>query len=517
MGTDQYSPREFLRARRPERFSDSTVEEQAILDRSMLEYHLHSLTSRSQEVKFAIFARHLAEREICANLLPQTGPTGGGDSKVDSETYPVADDLSLGWWAGIGREAASERWAFAFSAKKKWVDKVRADVASAAGTGRGYQKAFFVTNQFVRDRARAKVEDELRRKFGLDVRILDRTWILDKVFTGGYEALAIEDLELATTVRKEIRKGPRDTQRENDLKKLEDRIKDALREQRFGPQLVDDCIDAADLARQLERPRTHLDGLFDRAERLCARCGTKHQLLECAYQRAWTAFWWHEDYDQFSQLYAAVEEHSRASRNAYHLELLSNIWFLLHGAVSRGKLDRITSRYQERTQRLISELHSLAQETGRPSAALQGETTGLLIQLYLKLAAGKPIDRTLREIRRVVAKCEGLVGYPLDPLVRIIVEIGRFLHGITAYEELFEFVVRADAKRKGEVSAARMLVERGAQQLDAERRRTQFGASVWPSAASTSMRAAETLYEPYTCADVRTNGLGFCGPRVEHC
>src|SRR5437879_6533596 len=101
-----FSPKELLRARRPERFSDSVVDEAASLDRSILEYHLETLTNRSQETQFAIFARHLAEREICPNLLPQTGPTGGGDSKVDSETYPVADDIALGWHTGIGREAA---------------------------------------------------------------------------------------------------------------------------------------------------------------------------------------------------------------------------------------------------------------------------------------------------------------------------------------------------------------------------------------------------------------------------
>ena len=93
--TDPISPQEFLRARRPDRFSDSFLEEGFVLDRSMLEYHLHSLTSRSQEADFERFARRLVEREVCPNLLPQTGPTGGGDSKVDAETYPVADDLSL--------------------------------------------------------------------------------------------------------------------------------------------------------------------------------------------------------------------------------------------------------------------------------------------------------------------------------------------------------------------------------------------------------------------------------------
>ena len=186
----KFSPRSFLRARRPERFSDSVVEEKPVLDRSALEYHLDTLTSRSQENDFELFARHLAEREICPNLLPQTGPTGGGDSKVDSETYPVADDLAFVWHVGIGREASSERWAFAFSAKKDWRTKVQSDIDKIAKTGRGYRKAFFVTNQFVRDKTRGEVEDNLRKKHGLDVRILDRTWILDKVFGSQHEQLA---------------------------------------------------------------------------------------------------------------------------------------------------------------------------------------------------------------------------------------------------------------------------------------------------------------------------------------
>src|ERR1700751_109457 len=130
------------------------------------------------------------------HLLPHTGPTGGGDSKVDAETYPVADALSLVWFTGIGREAAGERWAFAFSAKKNWRPKVEADIGKVVATNRGYRKVFFVTNQFVSDRVRAKVEDQLREKHGVDVRILDRTWILDRVFSGKREALAIDELKI---------------------------------------------------------------------------------------------------------------------------------------------------------------------------------------------------------------------------------------------------------------------------------------------------------------------------------
>jgi hypothetical protein len=107
MENKRYPPKEFLRARRPEKFSDSSIKQSSMLDRSMLEYQLDSLTSRKQEVSFEKFAHRLAERTICPNLIPQTGPTGGGDSKVDTETYPIADSLSLIWFEGIGQEA---RW-----------------------------------------------------------------------------------------------------------------------------------------------------------------------------------------------------------------------------------------------------------------------------------------------------------------------------------------------------------------------------------------------------------------------
>ena len=464
-----FSPREFLKARRPEKFSDSVVEEQAGLDRPMLEYHLETITNRNQEVKFAIFAKHLAEREICPNLLPQTGPTGGGDSKVDAETYPVADSLALGWYTGIGREAACERWGFAFSAKKDWRSKVRSDVGEIANTGRGYRKAFFISNQFVPDRARAKVEDELRRKHALDVRIFDRTWILDRVFGNGHEGLAIEDLELATSIRKQVKRGPLDAQREKEVKEIEDRITNALREERLGLQLAEDCIDAACLAQQLERPREQVDGLFERAERMTAKCGSAHQRLDCAYQRAWTLYWWNEDYDEFSKVYQTVEERAKGSHNAYHLELLSNLWNLLHGAIASGQLDEAASAYKKRTETLAGELDRLSRETDQPSTALQSKTLLLLLQLSQSLSTRERMDLILRELRDVVSRCGGLAGYPLYPLAKIVVEVGSSLNGIPAYDELFDSIVKVTSARKGEVSAARMPLEHGAQQLERDR------------------------------------------------
>jgi len=156
----KFSPSDFMRGRRPELYSDSTYTQQKILSREILEYHLHTITSRKQEYEFERFCTLLAEKELCPNLLPQTGPTGGGDSKVDSETYPVADAISASWYEGLAREASKERWAFAFSAKKKWNEKVRSDIQKIASTKRGYTVVYFITNQFVSDKKRSEMEDQ---------------------------------------------------------------------------------------------------------------------------------------------------------------------------------------------------------------------------------------------------------------------------------------------------------------------------------------------------------------------
>src|SRR5277367_301689 len=124
----EFNPSDYMRARRPELFSDSISATEVSLTREVFEYHLDTLTSRKEETIFEHFCRRLAEREICPNLLPQTGPTGGGDSKTDSENYPVAESIAIRWYEGEDPIAAEQRWAFAFSAMKKWRPKVISDV-----------------------------------------------------------------------------------------------------------------------------------------------------------------------------------------------------------------------------------------------------------------------------------------------------------------------------------------------------------------------------------------------------
>ena len=438
------------------------------LDRSMLEYHLDTLTNRGQENDFETFCRRLAEREVCPNLMPHTGPTGGGDSKVDSETYPVADSLAEAWYSGIGREAANERWAFAISAKKEWRPKVQSDVAKIITTDRGYTVVFFFSSRYIRDKERAEVEDALTKKHQVEVRIFDRTWLLDKVFENQHEALAIETLRLAVPIQQQTRSGPQDAQRLLEFDAGQASIREAISQQQYSFGLVDECLATAILARQLERPADETDGLFARAIRLAAKYGSEQQHTTGLYQRAWTSYWWHEDLPLFEELYEKLEKRVTGSRNAFDLERLQNLWSIYNTAVRAGDIDAEPAELACRTNLLVAEFTRLSQEISRPSTALQARSHLLLIALsqHIGNQDWPALNTVLVSMRAVVKQSAGLVGFVLDPLVDVVTNLGKWPIDLPAYDALFDDLVEISSKRQSEVAGATMLVARGVQQCD---------------------------------------------------
>lgn len=460
-----FSPKQFLKRRRPERFSDTVTGEVPVLDRALLEYHLDTLTSRSQELLFESFAKALLEKTVCPNLLTHTGPSGGGDSKVDSETFPVAKSLALSWYVG-DPEAASERWAFAFSANKKWRPKLIDDIAKIVQTARGYAKAFFVSSQFIRDKARAEAEDTLKKEHGIEVHIFDRSWILDQIYTNRLENLAISTLGIQVSSATQVRTGPRDTARQQRFEEVEKEIADALQEGRKSSGLADNCLLSADLARSMERPRQEVDGLYRRAERLAEECGTPHQKLLCCYERAWTSYWWYEDYSEFLTFFKEFEGRAAGSENPYELELWSNLFSCFQ--VCAGGLGlQHHADLEPHAAALLEALDRVAQQEERVSASLRART--LHLQVQLQLAKPEERDPLLIQLTQAIKAAEGLIGFPFEPLAKLVTEFGPLLGHLPAYQDLFEVTVTASAHRAGELSAARMLLLRGEQQITAKK------------------------------------------------
>lgn len=141
------SPSQFYRSRRPEYFSDSIPVESNILPRELLAFELEKISTNQKENDFETFCRRLAEKTICPNLIPQVGPTGGGDGKTDTETYPVSASISERWFIPENGWDRDEKWAFAISAKADWKSKCKSDVKKIVDTARGYTRIYFMSNQ----------------------------------------------------------------------------------------------------------------------------------------------------------------------------------------------------------------------------------------------------------------------------------------------------------------------------------------------------------------------------------
>lgn len=460
------SPRELMRARHPDLFSDSVVESRPVLARPVFDHHLDTLTARKEEYQFEHFCRLIAEKEICPNLRIQTGPTGGGDSKVDSENYPVAKEISERSWVGEPA-GGSERWAFAFSAKKKWKPKLEADVESVLSTKRDYKRIYFFTNQLVSDKVRASTEDALTKTAGIPVHIMDRNWLADRVYRHGHLELAISALQIEDASHEgSVRLGPEDTRRKADLEELDAQISDPARYEGARYQLVEDCVRAANLARGLDRPRVEIEGRFAMADRIARELAIPNQLLRVAYQRAWTAHWWFEDFNEFLTHYDEVERHAAGSTEADDQERLLNLNQLLITLERRNLVPADRSRATERRQALVAQLKMLEADEARPNNALFAQMLRTFVNLTDAMYDGGPqaLSAPWADLKEIAEASKQLGQFPFSSLFGMVHEMSE-LFDTPEFDSLYELVVDVQRQRVSDGEAGESFRSRGRQKM----------------------------------------------------
>ncbi|AWM11219.2 hypothetical protein [Bradyrhizobium symbiodeficiens] len=464
--TEKLSPSGFMRNLRPEYYSDTEDRVSYVLDRPTLEYHLDTITQRNQTHDFEIFCRKLCERTICPNLRPQTGPEGGGDSKADAETYPVTDEIASLTYVGQPRNG-SERWAFAFSAKEKWTDKVRSDVEGLVKTGRPYDRIIFVTSRFARAKDRARLEDELSSQHGIPVTIHDRSWIVVEIVEKDRKDLAFNYLGIGEQKSDPLRLGPTDYSRTQQLTDIEKSIDDPSAFVGMERQRVTEALITAKLSRNLERPRTETDGRFLRAIRLAEADGSYRQKLEAKYEYIWTAFWWFDDIKFVNESYAAFEKLALEADHARNLEFLCNLNQLLVNAVIHNLLTRAECDFDDRTARLTRALEPMAANKDRPNNRLEAITSLLILRLNQAHMDKQPerLPDTWRDFAAALDEAKGLSEFDIDRLAKMIELGGNIAGNDPAYNALIEKLADFVSARTGEAEGALILLKR-AQKLD---------------------------------------------------
>lgn len=458
-------PSEFMRQLRPDEFSDSGSEPAFILEAYELEQRLEYVTARNETHDFEIFCRKLCERIICPNLKLATGPEGGGDSKADSETFAVADEIATLHYVGEAN-SGSERWAFAFSAKRQWQQKARSDIEGIAGTGRPYTKVFVVTSRYGRSKDVAKIQDELSEKFGFRVDILDRSWIIDRVLNQGHQDLAVDYLSVGKRNEK-ARVGPADFARSQQLEDLEKAIQDPSAYEGVEAQRATDALLAATLSKELERPRFETDGRLDRAIRLADQSGSLSQRIEARYQRLWTGFYWFDDFDLLDQEFEAFAELALGSPAARHAERVANLLQCLISAVAQGYRSAEQVRLSERRAALVARLEFLAGQKDRPNNALEARTTSLMLEITsLAFDRRDEIAPFWQEADAILEAASGLAEYDAERLSQLIEQVGPLAGNDPDYGALVDKLADFMGKRVGEGESGRILLRR-ASRLDA--------------------------------------------------
>ena len=457
----------YYRELRPEKFSDSKIEYKIPLTKELFEKQLEILSTKKMQSNFENFIVRCAERLITPNIKPQTGPDGGGDGKVDAETYEVTTDISDKWYVANGGASEKEKWAFAISCKKQWKPKVTTDIEKVANTNRGYTRVLFFSNQFIKSSTRVDIEKDLSNKFNIEVSIFDALWCTNAVFYHGCKDIALDCLNFSDEYKKKREIiGEIDKYRLDRLDEIENSI---LLRQINGVDTgyIDELQEACILSRGLERPRIETEGRFSRALRECEYHGSTQQKFNIIYDHAWTSFFWFEDIDAVHKDLLKLKGFINDNCSVIRIEKMTNILTNLINAERAGLID---SKKVEPEIKYIKELCNTLEKGGDKSSSL------LFLRLYIaeqrlisRLLSKEPINEDIDAIRPLLLEAPFHLEISFEAQYQIIINLNRVIDDNPKYEDLVDELTSIVRKKKSDQVAARIEMDRAMALMEKER------------------------------------------------
>lgn len=497
------TPAEFYRTRRPEYFSDSQIIEEIKLPREVLSLEINNITTNQKENEFETMCRRLAEKFISPNLIPQVGPTGGGDGKTDSETYPVSSMISDRWFMPENGWEQNEKWAFAISAKKIWKSKAEDDIVKIIGTNREYTRIYFMTNQLPSSKKKKDSQDEFKDKYNIEVIILDGEWIIEKIYNNNLIDFVVDCLNLSPIYKsKTTIVGKNDFERIKRLEEIENYINRPSRYSEYDFQLVEDCLEAAVLSRMLERPRDEIEGKFDRAFRFCKKVNFEKQWIKLHYQRAWTYLNWFNDYDSFIKEYLSFKKHIVETTSIHDVQLYYNLYNLLKGSLTEINLSDFQLDLECEKSELLNLLDKFENNHQNPNSSLMAKTLKALLNLTHLLFSDQDLKPYFELLSTIFDECQGLLDYPFETYKSIVEELGKYINSYNEYDVLIDKIATVSEKRESELSAAEVFLKRGAQKADQKKYK---GSIVYFGKAVFKLSKKESQYGMF----LALIGLGF--------
>ena len=439
-------PKELLRKLHPDQFSDSKVIDKIECPRDFLDFSISRLSEQNKHFDFEEFIRKLLEREICPNLIEETGPAGGGDGKVDTENYSVSPNKQIFWWYGLN--PTNDKWAFAFSLKKDWKSKCNSDIKKIIETKRGYTKIFFVTNQAIKNNIRLEYQDLKKEETGIEVTIFDKTWILDKVLQDkNLDLLKILNI---TTLVKEKQIGINDMKKQKRLEEVEKRLSEYSSSGILNQDVLDLANESAILSRDLEENEDVVVGKFERALRLSGKKGNHKSENENLYNLAWYYHWWLNDTENFEKWYSEYESKVLEGKNLDEIMDLTNLWTLYF-----TRNERNYEKTKDKTEQLLSLLYEKENSISRVTQ-LMAKTKICIIKITLN----DDVDSQFGQLTAIAEEAEKFKEYNFVELAKMIEVLLPVYNDNENYNCLYETITDKLTNRQGEIQRAKMYVKK---------------------------------------------------------
>ncbi len=459
-------PSEYYKRMRPEYFSDSEVIYEIPLTEELFDLQMDLLSTKKLQSAFEAFIVDLVLRLITPNIKPQTGPDGGGDGKVDAETYETSTDISDKWFSEKEGAKNNEKWAFAISCKAQWKPKIESDVQKIAETDRGYTRILFFSNQYIKSSVRANIEKDLTTKFGIKVDIFDRLWCKQAVFQQNCLDSALTKLGFSNDYKKCTRKiGPMDRCRMERLEEIEKSILCPITGLNTG--YIDNLLKACILSRELNRPRTEVEGRFYRALNECEKHGTPQQEFNIIYDYAWTLYFWFDDFEKTYEKYLILKTFIDEDCTVYRLEKFTNLFSILRTAKESGYIENEIIQNEIKYINNLKEIFS--KDTSKNACYLFICLRIQIWEIMYHIHEKSYIKDDLLKLRPLLLEAVSCRDISFESQYEIIEMLSQKIEDSSEFDDIVDEMAEVIAKQRSEVAAAKVRLARAEVHIDKKR------------------------------------------------
>jgi hypothetical protein len=258
--------------------------------------------------------------------------------------------------------------------------------------------------------------------------------------------------------------GANDVERIKLLEELEEKIQNPNRYCEYDFQKVEDALEAAILARKIERPRAEVEGKFDRAVRFCKKLNFSRQWIRIHYQKAWTYLYYYDDYSSFIEEYKNLQQYITINSSANEIELYVNLFNSLRGVcASNCNLEDFQINLEKEKEALLSILEQVSKDKTRPYSSLKAEIDILTQLLMDSVAEDKNPATLILKLHDCLSRTVGMMEFPFESYHQIFEEFGNLFPNSSEYDKLIDLVASIAEKRSSELASGKIFLQRASQ------------------------------------------------------